>query len=503
MSPLDRIIAYFSPVRGLRRAHARHVLSAYEAAKPGRLRKFHKDTGSANNDVQSGAVPLRVQARHLEQNHDLARGALRVLVNNIVGPGGIGIEPQPRRADGSIHEDYAAALREAWRDWCKLPEVTGRHHWAKSQRLVCRTWLRDGEAFAQTLAGKVPYLEHGTRVPYSLELMEPDLIPLHHYDDAKRIRQGVELNAWGRPTAYWAHKHHPGEWSVGASLGSLKRIPAASMLHLASMDRLHQVRGVSEFASVITRLEDIKDYEESERVAAKIAAMLTGYIKKGSPDLFRPDDQATDEDGNVIPREISFAPGMIIDDLGPGEEVGLIDSKRPNPNVVTFRQGQLRAIAAGLGGSYSSIARDYNGTYSAQRQEMVEQWVHYAVLTDDFVGQFVQPVWEQFVAVAHLSSVVARPADVVQGSEDDALFIGQSMPWIDPLKEANAWHQLVQDGFASEVEVMRKRGVNPRDVIEQIASHRQKAREKGLIFTSDAANDTAAPPPVDPPPASE
>ena len=308
MSPLDRIIAYFSPVRGLRRAHARHVLSAYEAAKPGRLRKFHKDTGSANNDVQSGAVPLRVQARHLEQNHDLARGALRVLVNNIVGPGGIGIEPQPRRADGSIHEDYAAALREAWRDWCKLPEVTGRHHWAKAQRLVCRTWLRDGEAFAQTLAGKVPYLEHGTRVPYSLELMEPDLIPLHHYDDAKRIRQGVELNAWGRPTAYWAHKHHPGEWTVGASLGSLKRIPAASMLHLASMDRLHQVRGVSEFASVITRLEDIKDYEESERVAAKIAAMLTGYIKKGSPDLFRPDDQATDEDGNVIPREISFAP---------------------------------------------------------------------------------------------------------------------------------------------------------------------------------------------------
>jgi len=487
-NPVDAIFEYFSPEKALKRRAARNVLALYEAGIPSTLRKFRRDTGSANNDVQKGAVPVRVQARHLEQNHDIARGALRVLVNNVVGPVGIGIEPQPRRRDGTIHAEYAAALREAYRDWCKKPEVTHRHHWSKAQRLACKTWLRDGEAFAQTITGLVPSLNHGTRVPYSLELMEPDMVPMHH-NNGSTIRQGVELNAWGRPVAYWVHKNHPGEWVAGQAASDLKRISADNMLHLACIDRLHQVRGVSEFASVITRLEDIKDYEESERIAAKISAMLTGYIKKGTPDLYSPESLPRDEQGNPLPRDIAFQPGMIIDNLGIGEEIGLIDSKRPNPNVITFRQGQLRAVAAGLGGSYSSISRDYNGTYSSQRQELVEQWVHYATLADEFTGQFVQPVWEQFVEAARISGVVPRPADVLPDSADDALFIAQSMPWIDPLREAKAWHQLVQDGFASEPEVIRKRGGNPRDVLEQIADWRKKTAEKGLTFASDAATE--------------
>ena len=61
---------------------------------------------------------------------------------------------------------------------------------------------------------------------------------------------------------------------------------------------------------------------------------------------------------------MKFAPGMIFDDLSPGESVETIDSTRPNPGLEAFRQGQLRAVSAGLGTSYSTLARDYNGTYS-------------------------------------------------------------------------------------------------------------------------------------------
>jgi len=492
MNPIDALVEYIAPAAALRRRAARGLLAAYEAANPSRLRKFRRDQGSPDKQVAKGAVPIRNQARHLEQNHDIARGVLRVMVNNIVGPSGIGIEPQPRRSDGSIHDAYAADLREAWRDWCRCPEVTQRLHWARVQRLAARTWIRDGEAFAQQLTGAVPALDHGTRVPYSLELFEPDMVPMD-YDNGDRIRQGVERNAWGRPLAYHVYKRHPGDQLVSHAATDLKRIDAGRMLHLALLDRIGQLRGVSEFASVITRLEDIKDYEESERVAAKIAAMLTAYVKKGTPDLYDPSRLPHDAAGNVLPREVRFSPGMVIDNLIPGEDVGMIDSKRPNPNLITFRQGQLRAVAGGVGASYSSISRDYNGTYSSQRQELVEQWIHYATLTDEFTGQFVQPVWESFVLAAHLSGVVTMPRDVVATSADDALFIGQSMPWIDPYKEALSWEMLVRGGFAAEVEVIRKRGANPRDVLEQIVAHRLAAKEKGLVFSSDAANDQARP----------
>lgn len=506
MNLIDAVVAYFAPDAGIKRAAARNILASYEAAQPSRLRKFRSDGKSSNALVQTSARALRAQARYLERNHDIARGAIRTLVNNIVGPNGIGVEPQPRRrGSNEIHDEYAQALRAAWKDWQRRPEVTWGYRWSAVQRMVARTWMRDGEGFSQMIIGPATGLQHGTLVPFSLELMEPDMIPLDYDDIGKNIRQGIQRNAWGRPNGYWLHKTDPLETGTGSAMygnNNLKYVPADRMLHIASTDRIGQLRGVSEFASVITRLEDIKDYEESERVAAKIAAMLTAYVKRGTPDMYDPDNVARDSDGNIIPKDIALSPGTIVDSLAIGEEIGLIDSKRPNPNLVTFRQGQLRAMASGIGASYSSVSRDYDGTYSSQRQELVEQWIHYACLTDEFVGQFVQPVWERFVLAAHLSGVVPMPSDIEAGSQDDAMFVGQSMPWIDPAKEATAWLALTQAGFASEVEVMRKRGVNPRDVLEQIATFRKEAADKGLKFSSDFSNTTTAkdePPPESPP----
>jgi lambda family phage portal protein len=206
--------------------------------------------------------------------------------------------------------------------------------------------------------------------------------------------------------------------------------------------------------------------------------MLTAYVKKGNPQLYQANEGAPTE-----PRSLKFSPGMIIDDLAIGEEIGLIDSKRPNPNVLTFRQGQLRAAAAGFPVSYSSMSKDYGGTYSAQRQELVEQYGTYATLTDEFVGMFLQPVWEDLVAAAALS-VLPIPKDVVPGSESDAIYVAQAMPWIDPLKEALGAELLVKAGFASEVEMIRRRGATPRDVLEQIDAYRKLAKEKGLTFST-------------------
>ncbi|MDX9944282.1 MAG: phage portal protein, partial [Azonexus sp.] len=341
MNAVDKLIEFFSPASALCRRAARSALAYYEAAEPSRLRKFYKSRGSANEMVQRGAIAVRAQARHLARNHDLARGALRVLVNNVVGPNGIGIEPQPRRTDGTIHSEYAEALREAWRDWCRYPEVTHRLPWPRLQRAMARAWLRDGEVFAQLITGNRADLNHKTKVPFSLEAFEADLVPLDLNDPGKNIIQGIERNTWGQPLAIHVLKTDPTSVSLPTT-GQTKRISWDRAIHLATFDHIGQVRGVSEFAAVITRLEDIKDYEESERVAAKIAAMLTAYVKKGTPDLYQPNENSNE------PRQLSMQPGMIIDDLAPGEEVDMIDSNRPNPNLITFRQGQLRAIAAGL-----------------------------------------------------------------------------------------------------------------------------------------------------------
>ncbi|MEN6539437.1 MAG: phage portal protein [Mizugakiibacter sp.] len=499
MNLFDKAIAYLNPQAGLRRLQLRKILAAYEAGTSTRLRKFSRDKSSGNTLIKAYAPSVRDQARNLDRNHDLSRGALNVLVNNIVGPSGIGVEPQPRRkTDGSIHEDLAKQLAGLWKDWCRFPEVTQQLSWASVQRLACRTWLRDGETFAQELLGAVATLDHRTKVPYSIELLEPDMVP-HDLSESGQI-QGIVVNAWGQKIAYRVYKVHPGDlnvWPLTGNIltGQLKTIPAERMLHVKQSDRVGQLRGISIFASVITRLEDIKDYEESERIAAKIAASMAAYIKKGTPDLY---DGGKDADGNPIARSMRFQPGMIFDDLAPGEEIGTIDTNRPNTNLQSHRDGQLRAASAGFNASYSSVSRNYNGTYSAQRQELVEQWVHYQAMTDHFISQFNQPVWERFVVMARMAGLLSAKwlAECEADSIDDALYIGQTMPWIDPQKEIASYAEAEANTYISGPEIIRKMGRNPQSTLDQQA--KWVAQKKAQGIEQAAPKPTASNQPADP-----
>lgn len=478
----DRVVSWFAPGAAVRRAHARTVLAYYEAAKSDRLHKGRRETGSGNDAVLRAGSSLRQIARHLEQNYDLALGVLNTLVNNVVGAQGIAIEPQPRNADGTINQELADALRALWKDWTNFPEVTKQHDWGSACRLLARSWLRDGEVFVQKVSGRMSTLDHRSRVPFSVELIEADYVPMDANTPGS-IVQGVQINAWGEPVSYTVYKTNPSE-ATGFTVGT-KQIPAGRMLHLKNVHRIRQMRGVSVFASVLNRFDDLKDYEESERIAAKIAASMAAFIKKGTPDLYLSDDTAQ-------ARTLQMRPGMIFDDLKPGEEIGTIDTNRPNPNLETYRSGQLKAIAAGAGPTFSSIARSYDGTYSSQRQELVEGYGVYATLTSEFVSRIARPVYEEFVAMAMASGQIRVPAGVVAETVNDALYVGPSMPWIDPKKEVEAMALAEDRCYVSGPENIRKRGGNPADTLAQQAGWLESKRNAG-VAPAPAAASTAAP----------
>jgi lambda family phage portal protein len=475
MKTIDRIIGYFSPAAALQRARDRKALAYYEAAKPSQYRKGKTEPGSADAALARGGAiwNLRAQARFLDQNHDLSIGILNTLVQNTVGPHGIQIEPQPRRTDGSIHDDFARQILMLYRDWSRRPEVTWQYDWPSAQRIMARTLFRDGEAFAQRLIGPVSFLDHGTKIPYSLELLEPDFVPHDYDDDGRNVRMGIMRNDWHRPVAYYVYKTHPGDRMAFGGLTDLKAVPAERMLHLKHAHRIGQVRGASIFAGVMTRLDDVKDYEESERVAAKVAASMAAVIVKGSPDQYDP--AMPEED-----RMMTLKPGVIFDNLMPGESVSTIDTNRPNSGLEAYRRGQLRAVAAGTQVTYSSIARDYDGSYSSQRQELIEGYGAYGVLSGEIISQFIRPVYEDFIQSGLLSGLLVIPPGVDPQSVDDAVYIPPQAPWIDPLKEANAMSIMERSAFASGPEIIRRRGQNPRDVIEQEANWQRLLKEHGL-----------------------
>lgn len=481
MNWLDRyIIAPIAPKAALKRATARRALAYYEAGESSRYRKKRTDKASANTNNKRSAEAIRTAARHLDENHDIASGILDVLVANTVGTG-IQPEPQVMMKDASPAHDLNAQLVALFEDWRFRPEVTWQHDYFALQRIVARSWYRDGEVFANRVTGPVSGIDHGTIIPYSLEALEADFVPYSMESNSPRVTQGIEVSQWGRPVAYHVYKQHPGEsGALGARsfFGDTKRVSAETMMHVAFRKRLHQLRGMSLFATVLNRLDDIKEIDECERIAAKVAASMAAVIKKGSPESYEAEADPNQTDSGR--RSMTFEPGLIFDDLAPGESIETIDTKRPNNALIPFRDSQLRSVASGTGASNSAISKNYEGSYSSKRQELVDQYMMYQMLAGPLIYNFCQPTWDGLVDAALMAGKIVLPVGVDRTTLYDCTHTGPSMPWIDPEKEANARILMMQWKLTSRSRVIRESGKNPDQINKEIVRDTEQAEKYGI-----------------------
>ena len=485
MNVVDKAIAVAFPGWAARRIESRLLIEqykAYDAAMPGKQRKTKIRNVSGDTAIHGHAVSIRGQARYLDENHDIVTGLLNTLEQKVVGPKGISIEPMPYTVAGEKAEDLAADITRLFEEFSIAPDTTGEYSREEMERLSCRSWLRDGEMFGKHVFGNVPNFRHNTSIPFSIELLEADFLPFNKSDLDSRVYQGIERNNWGQALAYHFYKNHPGDMR-GFEFETV-RVPAERVQHLKYTDRIRQGRGISILHAVITRLEDLKDYEESERVAARISAVLAAYIKKNGP-----------AQGKQINGERTFpiAPGIVYDGLQPNEDVGTIQSNRPSALLQPFRDSMLRAVASGTRGTFSTISGQYDGTYSAQRQEMVEGYAGYETLQRMFISKWSKPIYRKFIDACIASGRIEIPADVVPESIYNALYFGPVMPWIDPDKESKGHERDVKAGFSTEAEVIRKKGQNPQEVKTQRQKEVQENEDKNLIFSSDARHEVNQP----------
>ena len=451
---------------------------SYDAARPSQFRPTMTNLTSGDGVMDATGSRLREISRQLDENHDLVVAILDDLVNNTIGAG-VQAVPMVRTRSGELATATNDRLSELFQQWGESPETTGDFGWEACQRQVMLSKLRDGEIFLQHVdsnAGKA--FRFKTPVPYAVELIEADLVPFTYQDQPRNILHGIENNAWNAPVAFWMFKNHPGDPLItGASqFGDLKRVPADLIIHLKYVRRLRQRRGVTVLHSVLNRMRDLKDYEESERIAARVAADFTWYIKRTSEYQGASFDAALSANRTM---EMSGGMGFT---LQPGEDVGTINATRPNTALEAFRNAMLRAVAGGTGTRFSSISRNYNGTYSAQRQELVEGAISYRAHFADLTRRFYRPVYQRWLAAALLVKNVRADRDIDPDTLGRVDFRAPALPWIDPTKEADAYRTLVEAGLESRQEIMRQRGRDPGKVWEEI----EEERDSGL-FASDVA----------------
>ena len=458
------LIERIAPRYALKRQLARMQLERlYKAAAPSNARSTPRDWRSGDGVMDQARAKLRQWGRHLDENHDLTHSILNQLSYQASQ---IEIEPRvlTRRGDAAVAINEQ--IKALWLKHRDQLDAAGQMPWCVLASTVARTWFRDGEVFAQHMMGTAA--AYPTELRYMIEAHEPDFVPYEMNSDAPRIVHGIELNSLGRAVAYHLYRTHPGDSvSAFASMQTL-RIPADQITHLKLTKRLGQKRGASVLAPAVGRLADINDYEESERLAAKIASSLCAAITRGAD--FVNTTTAIDPQSGERPMELQ--PGVIFDNLAPGERVEVLDTNRPNTGLSDFRKAMLRAATAGIGVSYSSATHDYDGTYSSQRQELVEARAGYDYMRAHFVSGFLRPVWSRFMQAVQVGDLVSLAgADPKTLANFEA--IAPPAPWIDPQKEARADEIAINAGIESRHGVIRRRGGDPKRVDDERDEPRQ------------------------------
>ena len=469
--------------------HREHTVTKkrrYDGAKRGRnYANWFTSGNSANADIWTDITTLRNRSRDVVRNNDYARGVIGKLVDNVVYLG-INFQAQVKQVkQPTVNDDRINNLIEsnfkAWAEeklWC---HTAGQLDFVGLQQLVMRSCLESGEVFVR----KVKQSFSGSPVPFALEIIEADQLAEDHnvtWGD-NQVIMGVEVNSWQRPVAYWFYKQHPGDnWNRSGNR-EMQRIPATEIIHLYLGDRPNQARGLPLLYSTLLRLKNVGDYEESEQLAAKLAACIMAMITTPYSDLLGEPEQ---ENGN-LPADEKFEPG-VMRYLAPGESMEAFDPKRPNPNLTAFIEQQLRATGAGVGVSYETVSNDYSKTnYSSSRLSLITARDRYKVLQVWFATNFLReviygnPEADGWLDMAVMSGVLNFPDYELRPQRYRATkWQFRGWAWVDPHKEVKATLDSLAGGMTSLTDFYAEQGKDFEESVKTIAREREMLKQFGI-----------------------
>jgi phage portal protein, lambda family len=468
---LDRAIGLVAPQLQLRRVRARLVMELalrhYEGAATGRRTQgWHRASTDANLANWTSLAKLRDAARDLVRNNGHAESALTTIGDHAVGAG-IVAKPFP---------DNARTL-DLWRAWAETPacDADGRLDFYGLQKLVMRGVAESGEVLIRR---RLRRPEDGLPIPLQVQVLESDYLDTQRtmpLPNGGQIIQGIEFDAIGARVAYWLFPSHPGSSTTTTAtlFAQSRRIPASEILHVFKAQRPGQVRAVSWFAPVLLRFKDFDEFEDATLMKQKIAACLaviTSDIDGGAGAIGTPDDAAS-------PMTDTLEPGAILN-LPPGRSVNVVQPP-PVTDYAGYSAVSLRAIAAGLGVTYEDLTGDYTGMpFSAARMSRLRHWAR----VDDWrwrvlIPQFCDPVWGWATQAMYLTGLGAAPS---------ARWTPPPMPMLDPSTEGLAYQRNIRTGIQTLSGAIRERGLDPDEVLAEMAADNAKLDALGLVLDSDA-----------------
>ena len=438
---IDRVVDAVSPGRSVGRERARRTLATagWDVTDAGRRRRKRSfKTGHADRHLDAVTLgKLREICRHHDRESALLSGILNRAVDNIVGPR---FSVWPATAD----EGWNRAAKEYIdRRMGLAADARGLTDFRGVLAMTLRSLWTDGDKLLVHAGG-------------GLAAYEADQLatPRDRVRDKKaRIVNGVEMDAAGRPTAFWLAPRSYKGWVDRAD--DARRVPAADAIYVANLKRCSQTRGMPELAAALGLYDRLDGYLDNESFAAEINAMLAFFITRdvGYEDATNVPGQEDDPNsGDSADKIVKMEQGSVME-LRPGEGVEPFRPDRPAEAFSPYVTMVARMVGAAVGMPLELVMLDFSKTnYSSARAALLEARRSFMGWQQLLIGRICRPIYFRWIAQGirrrHLTPI------------DDA-FAARWFPprwaWVDPLKEVLADEKAVAAGL----------GVTLTDVIER------------------------------------
>ncbi|MBI9109993.1 phage portal protein [Maridesulfovibrio ferrireducens] len=466
-----------SPGAALQYSVGRNAFLSYKAgSRRGANGKWNPRRGSADSMIRKDRTLVVARSRDLVRNSQYVSGALRKVCNNVVFKG---IFPQAgiKKTDGTLDHDKNNSIEKLFKDWAKIvlfPEM---------QNLVLRHMWMDGEILVHFFID-LDLLEMGV-VPLGVELIETDQLDTMvdgELSGGNYARRGIEYSRSGRPVAYHILPVHPGDGLVYR--GATKRVPASDILHIFEKERASQSRGMPWLTTIVMAMHDFEDYQDSERIAARLMASFAYFIQRSGPS--NPTENAfpgsVAANGQELPKYLS-GPGQILE-IPPNTEVNAQQYKRDGNAHESFSKTSLKGASVGAGVSYESFSNDYtDASYSSSRSATLEERRGYQVSQEYENTRFNTPVSEKFSFVAHLAGFLKNDTPL----NIPVTWQTPGWTWVDPVKDSKASVIEVNElGITSRRELCAKQGKDYDEVTDQLERENNDLINRGLLEDKNA-----------------
>jgi lambda family phage portal protein len=470
--------------------------------------------------IQSMAI-----AREVVTNEPAMVSALRTIRNSVIGSGwSLSLNPMYEALGLTFDEanDWANMVEDIFNTMANSPDC----HFDASRQMTfnqilataVNSLLVNGDVF-----GVMQWQKSSNGLYTCVNLLDPARIqtPSQRINDAT-VKNGIEVSVYGEPILYhiinsdFKKDFRSDLFSENTEFTVAKaKTPTGRPIILHAYDVLapEQTTGMTTFHSGIYYLKLISEYLSNENQRMALQSSIA-YVLKSNEDYDKIMGSVMGKDTKPLPSatgsadpedyfnhinaftelksdhiqyvvdKLSSDRGAKIVHLLPQEDLTMTQ-KGDNINTLDgFTKVTNKLVSASVGSDYHSTYQDYSDvSYSASRFSLAQSQLYF---------DWIKTVIERKIAMPFVHCMVEELVDkgiikLPRGINNFAMakdfllsggFISAGKPVIDPLKEAKAETESINNGTMSKEEICARRGVRYSDTAKTRA--REVALEKKL-----------------------